>query len=130
MTAFAEDRARRWEPFGVTEADFAAAPAGTGSGWSTSRRQRDGQRAGAWWLRCAAVAVGVLAAAAAAVSWQAQYMMVWRVKQAAWVAALEAGIPDIGAVVFAALGDGAGAARQAGGAAAGAERWRASGSRW
>ena len=64
----------------------------------------DGQRAGAWWLRSAAVAVGVLAAAAAAVSWQAQYMMVWRVKQAIWVAALEAGIPDIGAVVFAALG--------------------------
>jgi hypothetical protein len=31
-------------------------------------------------------------------------MMVWRVKQAAWVAALEAGIPDVGAVVFAALG--------------------------
>ena len=78
----------------------------------------------------AAVAVGVLAAAAAAVSWQAQYMMVWRVKQAIWVAALEAGIPDIGAVVFAALGDRAGAARQAGGPAAGAERWRASGSRW
>ena len=48
--------------------------------------------------------MGVLAAAAAAVSWQAQYMMVWRVKQAIWVAALEAGIPDIGAVVFAALG--------------------------
>ena len=48
--------------------------------------------------------MGVLAAAAAAVSWQAQYMMVWRVKQAVWVAALEAGIPDIGAVVFAALG--------------------------
>ena len=30
MTAFAEDRARRWEPFGVTEADFAAAPAREG----------------------------------------------------------------------------------------------------
>ena len=26
MAAFAEDRARRWEPFGVTEADFAAVP--------------------------------------------------------------------------------------------------------
>ena len=46
----------------------------------------------------------MLAAAAAAVSWQAQYAMVWRVKQAAWVAAVEAGIPDVGAVVFAALG--------------------------
>ena len=26
MTALAEDRAGRWEPFGVTEADFAAIP--------------------------------------------------------------------------------------------------------
>ena len=64
----------------------------------------DGQRAGPGGCAAAAAAVGVLAAAAAAVSWQAQYMMVWRVKQATWVAALEAGIPDIGAVVFAALG--------------------------
>ena len=104
MTAFAEDRARRWEPFGVTEADFAAAPDRDGVRVVNVTPDGDGQRAGAWWLRCAAVAVGVLAAAAAAVSWQAQYMMVWRVKQAVWVAALEAGIPDIGAVVFAALG--------------------------
>ena len=37
-------------------------------------------------------------------SWQAQYMMVWRGQAGAWVAALEAGIPDMGAVVFAALG--------------------------
>ena len=104
MTAFAEDRARRWEPFGVTEADFAAAPDRDGVRVVNVTVGGDGQRAGAWWLRSAAVAVGVLAAAAAAVSWQAQYMMVWRVKQAIWVAALEAGIPDIGAVVFAALG--------------------------
>ena len=105
MTAFAEDRARRWEPFGVTEADFATAPDRDGVRVvNVTVGGGDGQRAGAWWLRSAAVAVGVLAAAAAAVSWQAQYMMVWRVKQAIWVAALEAGIPDIGAVVFAALG--------------------------
>ena len=104
MTAFAEGRARRWEPFVVTEADFAAAPDRDGVRVVNVTAGGDGQRAGAWWLRSAAVAVGVLAAAAAAVSWQAQYMMVWRVKQAAWVAALEAGIPDIGAVVFAALG--------------------------
>jgi hypothetical protein len=54
-------------------------------------------RQGARWLRAAAVALGVLAAAAAAVSWQAQYAMVWAVKQHRWVAALEAGIPDVGA---------------------------------
>ena len=103
MTAFAEDRARRWEPFGVTEADFAAAPAREGVR-VVSVTPDGGQGAAGWWLRGAAAALGVLAAAAAAVSWQAQYMMVWRVKQAAWVATLEAGIPDIGAVVFAALG--------------------------
>jgi hypothetical protein len=106
MAATARDRTRRWEPFGVTEADFAAAP------------DRDGVRvvnvtAGAggpgpgqagWWLRGAAVALGVLAAAAAAVSWDAQYAMVRAAKQVPVVAALEAGIPDVGAVVFAALG--------------------------
>jgi hypothetical protein len=45
-----------------------------------------------------------LAAAAAAVSWDAQYTMVRAVKHVTPVAALEAGIPDAGAVVFAALG--------------------------
>lgn len=105
MAALAEDRGRRWEPFGVTEADFAAVPERDGVRVVNVRPGggRGPGRAG-WWLRGAAVALGVLAAAAAAVSWQAQYMMVWRVKQAAWVAALEAGIPDVGAVVFAALG--------------------------
>ena len=78
--------------------------AGAGRGPGGQRHAGRAGRGRAWWLRCAAAAVGVLAAAAAAVSWQAQYMMVWRVKQAIWVAALEAGIPDIGAVVFAALG--------------------------
>ena len=46
----------------------------------------------------------MLAAAAAAVSWDAQYAMVRAVKPVPVVAALEAGIPDVGAVVFAALG--------------------------
>jgi len=105
MTAFAEDRARRWEPFGVTEADFAAAPERDGVRVvNLTLGGGDEGRHGARWLRAAAVALGVLAAVAAAVSWQAQYMMVWQIKQATWVAALEAGIPDVGAVVFAALG--------------------------
>lgn len=105
MAAFAEDRGRRWEPFEVTEKDFAAVPEHDGVRVVNVRPAggKDPGRAG-WWLRGAAVALGVLAAAAAAVSWQAQYMMVWRIKQATWVAALEAGIPDVGAVVFAALG--------------------------
>ena len=105
MTALAEDRAGRWEPFGVTEADFAAVPERDGMRVvNLTLGGGDEGRHGARWLRAAPPALGVLAAAAAAVSWQAQYAMVWRVKQAAWVAALEAGIPDVGAVVFAALG--------------------------
>ncbi len=105
MAAVAEDHGRRWEPFGVTEANFATAP------------ERDGVRVvnvtpgggpgpgqAGWWLRGAAVALGVLAAAAAAVSWDAQYTMVRAVKHVTVVAALEAGLPDVGAVIFAALG--------------------------
>jgi hypothetical protein len=56
------------------------------------------------WLRSAVIALGVLAAAAAAVSWDAQYVLVASVKRNMAVAALEAGIPDVGALIFAALG--------------------------
>ena len=56
------------------------------------------------WLRGAILSLTVLAAAAAVVSWEAQYMLVLSVKHNPAVAAIEAGIPDIGAVIFAALG--------------------------
>jgi hypothetical protein len=105
MPKLAEDQADQWEPFGVTDADFEVAP------------ERDGVRvvnvtpgggqdkdAARNWLRVAMIALGVLASAAAAVSWQAQYKMVLDIKGRTWVAALEAGIPDAGAIVFAALG--------------------------
>ena len=101
----AEDRTRRWEPFGVTEADFAAVPDRDGVRVVNVTPGGGDRAAGrAWWLRGAAVALGVLAAAAAAVSWHAQYAMVRAGQAAFWVAALEAGIPDVGAVIFAALG--------------------------
>ena len=105
MATFAEDRARRWEPFGVTEADFATVPERDGVR-VVNVRPGDGQGPGqaGWWLRGAVVALGVLAAAAAAVSWDAQYTMVRAVKHHQVVSALEAGIPDVGAVIFAALG--------------------------
>lgn len=48
--------------------------------------------------------LALLATAAAAVSWQAQYVMVLGVKHAQAIAAVEAGIPDAGALIFAALG--------------------------
>ena len=106
MAAAARDRARRWEPFGVTEADFAATPDRDGVRVVNVTPGAGGPGPGqaGWWLRGAAVALGVLAAAAAAVSWDAQYAMVRAAKPVPVVAALEAGIPDVGAVVFAALG--------------------------
>ena len=67
----------------------------------TGRDTRDQARA---WLRNAMIALAVLAAAAAAVSWQTQYVLVRAVKHAKGIAALEAGIPDVGALIFAALG--------------------------
>lgn len=60
-------------------------------------------RSGAW-LGCAMTALAVLAAAAAVVSWDAQYVMVAAARPVPAIAALEAGIPDAGAAVFAALG--------------------------
>ena len=50
------------------------------------------------------LALGLLAAAAAAVSFAAQYQMIFAAKNIQWAAALEAGIPDVAALVFASLG--------------------------
>jgi hypothetical protein len=50
------------------------------------------------------IALGMLAAAAAVVSFQAQYRMVFAAKGVRLIAALEAGIPDVAAIVFASLG--------------------------
>ena len=50
------------------------------------------------------IALAVLAAAAAVVSYSAQYRMVFAAKGVAPVAALEAAIPDVAALIFATLG--------------------------
>jgi len=60
--------------------------------------------AGRAWLRNAITALAVLATAAAVVSWDAQYVMVRTARRDTVIAALEAGIPDAGALIFAALG--------------------------
>src|SRR6266536_170949 len=60
-------------------------------------------RAGRW-LRTAMAALGALALAAAAVSYQAQYAMVLAYKGSRIIAAVQAAIPDAGALVFASLG--------------------------
>jgi hypothetical protein len=104
MAVAARDGARPWEPLGVTDADFDAVPERHGVKVVNVTLGGDGAGRAGWWLCGAAVVLALLAAAAAAVSWQAQYVMVSRVKHAAAIAAIEAGIPDVGAVVFAALG--------------------------
>ena len=62
-----------------------------------------GDRSGSW-LRNAAAGLCVLAAAAAAVSFTAQYRMVDATRHLPAIAALEAAIPDAAALVFACLG--------------------------
>jgi hypothetical protein len=56
------------------------------------------------WLRNAAAGLGVLAAAAATVSFTAQYRMAETARHLPAIAALEAAIPDAAALVFASLG--------------------------
>jgi hypothetical protein len=60
-------------------------------------------RSGAW-LRNASAGLGVLAGAAAVVSFTAQYRMIFAARRLALVAGLEAAIPDASALVFASLG--------------------------
>jgi hypothetical protein len=60
-------------------------------------------RAGAW-LRGAGVSLAGLAAAAASVSYWAQFEFIDHVKHQKVVSYIQAGIPDIGALVFACLG--------------------------
>jgi hypothetical protein len=68
-------------------------------GWAGPGRDRSGL-----WLRNAAAGLCVLAAAAAAVSFTAQYRMVDATRHLPVIAALEASIPDAAALVFACLG--------------------------
>jgi hypothetical protein len=78
-----------------------AALPGNSSAEALGRQAGDSARA---WLRSAMAALGVLAAAAAVVSWDAQYVLVVQARPAPVVAALEAAIPDAGALIFASLG--------------------------
>ena len=71
----------------------------SGAGWNDPGRDRS-----ALWLRNAAAGLCVLAAAAAAVSFTAQYRMAETARHLPVIAALEAAIPDAAALVFACLG--------------------------
>jgi hypothetical protein len=88
---------------------FVGAPAHVGSG-APGRANEEvvhlteaSDRAAAW-LRNAMLALGLLAVAAAVVSWEAQYRMVSSARHSAGIAALEAAIPDAGSLIFASLG--------------------------
>ena len=90
----------QWQPLraaGDRRDPGAVTVIGAGAGQSA------GDTGGAW-LRNAITALAVLALAAAVVSWDAQYVLVHAVKRAPAIAALEAGIPDAGALIFATLG--------------------------
>jgi hypothetical protein len=97
--------ARRWRPAALRTPPSPPASACTGQA-QTARRDAalPGRDLGQGWLRRAIAALGLLAAAAAVVSWDAQYVLVSEVKHAPVIAALEAGIPDAGALIFATLG--------------------------
>jgi len=82
-------------------APLANAVAATGSRPRPVKPGRDGPRI---WLPVAAVGLCVLAGAAAAVSYAAQYRLVYESRHLAVAAALEAAIPDAAALVFACLG--------------------------
>jgi hypothetical protein len=56
------------------------------------------------WLRFAGVAVGLVAAAAAAVSYEAQWRLVYADKHELGVSYIQAAIPDLGSLVFACFG--------------------------
>jgi len=104
MLALVSDGARQWEPVRAREPDRGAASVRDGARAAVVTPRRANPGAAGRWLRGAAAVLALLAAAAAAVSWQAQYILVLSVKHARAIAALEAGIPDAGAVIFAALG--------------------------
>jgi hypothetical protein len=71
---------------------------------STSPNHRPATDRSGLWLRNAAAGLCVLAAAAAAVSFTAQYRMAETARKLPAIAALEAAIPDAAALVFACLG--------------------------
>src|SRR6266567_4212082 len=93
--------------FGVTDEDFDAVPADRNGHKIVNlslRRPKPSKDRGAAWLRNAMISLGFLAVASAVVSFTAQYRLVFAVKGIASIAGIEAGIPDVAALIFASLG--------------------------
>ena len=92
-------------PLALTGPAGPSVPVIRDTGTAASTRPRlPGQDRSAMWLRYAAAGLCALAAAAAVVSFTAQYRMVNATRHLPVVAALEAAIPDVAALVFACLG--------------------------
>ena len=90
-------------PGQAAQQDTAIADTGNASA-SRSRPAKPADDQPRIWLLAAAAGLGVLAGAAAAVSYAAQYRLVYAARHLAVAAALEAAIPDAAALVFACLG--------------------------
>jgi hypothetical protein len=82
----------------------AAVPGGELAGAPRPRHERPGRDHPGIWLHAAAAGLLALSGAAAAVSFAAQYRLVYAARHLAAAAALEAAIPDAAALVFACLG--------------------------
>lgn len=98
-----------WTPFDIPDEEYGPATERNGQRvlnvtWRRPRGDAAGTDPAGKWLRAAMAALGLLAAAAAVVSFDAQYRMVFAAKGVAPIAALEAVIPDVAALVFASLG--------------------------
>ena len=94
-----------WTSLGAAAQDLVDAPAQADDVRvvDVSRLANDTDRPRRW-LALSMVGLGVLAGASAAVSYAAQYRMVHSARHTAAAAALEAGIPDTAALIFASLG--------------------------
>ena len=93
--------------FGVTDENFGAVPVDRNGHKIVNlslRRPKSSKDRGAAWLRNAMISLGFLAVASAVVSFTAQYRLVFAVKGIASIAGIEAGIPDVAALIFASLG--------------------------
>jgi hypothetical protein len=112
MTTVADDR---WQSAGPL---WDGSAVGTASG----RAVTDPTGTGRAWLRGAMAALAVLAAAAAVVSWDAQYVMVYSARPKPAIAALEAGIPGRGRAHLRRARHRTGPARPPGAPPTGAER--------
>ncbi len=96
----------KWIPAGASNGDVAHTSDGDDAASVVSLRlpATDVRDRPARWLTVSMLALGILAGASATVSYAAQYRMVFAAKAVAPVAALEAAIPDVAALIFATLG--------------------------